>query len=488
MDVVFGTGGQADDALRRLATQEASRKARRGGFHPKPRQGEIYCRNPTGMAALPRKDEWEHDTSKSVWNKFFHDQDLVDSEDDEDDQFLDHSYRETQFREEFHVPRRVFFYHLRLLHRSGEFDEKTEADGQRGRRSHPLHLKLAFSFVKLTEGISFKRGETLSCISAPVLRKFHHHLLKYWRRMEFKKHVYLPRTAAEVREVEAKYAKMGFPGACVSYDGVPIPYPKCPAGATGQHKGKEGYPTRRFLVGVDSDGAILSMGNGSHPGTRNDLTMASLDPFLTTLRDGNFFPEVTFKLEDEHGQMVTRSHLYAIVDNGFHKWRCCQPPDKVTSDSWRLRWSKRLESVRKDSECCFGRMKARFAAARHGPPTSDLEHFDDTIFACAMLHNQLLRHDGLSNPRISARYWKPANTDLDLQRIEAEHSSGQGYEHPVNNAAAGNITEPELQSEYLELQSQLVTHFKQQWQKEALLWPKKKHYFSTVNHLPHHCE
>ena len=70
---------------------------------------------------------------------------------------------------------------------------------------------------------------------------------------------------------EAKYAKMGFPGACVSYDGVPIPYPKCPAGATGQHKGKEGYPTRRFMVGVDSDGLILSLGNGSHPGTRNDF-------------------------------------------------------------------------------------------------------------------------------------------------------------------------------------------------------------------------
>ena len=83
MDVVFGTGGQADDALRQLASQEDSRKARRGGFHPKPRQGEIYCRNPTGMAALPRKDDWEHDTSKSVWNKFFHNQDLIEDSDDD---------------------------------------------------------------------------------------------------------------------------------------------------------------------------------------------------------------------------------------------------------------------------------------------------------------------------------------------------------------------------------------------------------------------
>ena len=126
--------------------------------------------------------------------------------------------------------------------------------------------------------------------------------------------------------------------------------------------------------------------SGSHPGTRNDLTMSTLDSLLSKLRNGTFFPEVTYKLRDEYGVETDKQGLYAITDGGFHKWRICQFPDKVTSDQWRLRWSKRLESVRKDAECFFGRLKARFASLEHGPRTQNLNRFDDVVFACFMLH------------------------------------------------------------------------------------------------------
>ena len=99
-----------------------------------------------------------------------------------------------------------------------------------------------------SEGITYKRGETLACISEPVLRRFHQKLLRFWRQCEFEKHVYAFRSDAEARVSEAKYAKMGFPGACCSADGVAIPYPRCPAGETGLHKGKEGFCTRRLIV------------------------------------------------------------------------------------------------------------------------------------------------------------------------------------------------------------------------------------------------
>jgi len=484
--VVFGTTNDDTEQShgRDQAAAETRRTERRGGWHVKPRQGQMYHpEEGRGLAPIAKKDDWEHDPSMSTWHKFF--PTFADgSEGDEDEErFSDQTWFESQFREEFHVSQRVFYYHLRLLHQSGEFEEKVTGDGSKGRRTHPLRLKLAFSFVRLSEGISFKRGQTLACISNNALRRFHRHLVSFWYRTEYAKHVYLPTTAQEVRVIEAKYSKMGMGGACVSYDGVPVPYPHCPAGATGQHLGKEGYPTRRFMVGVEPDGLILSMGAGSHQGTRNDLTMSTLDPFLTQLRDGNFFPDYTYQLEDQHGENVTMKGLFAIVDNGFHKWRCCQPPDKATSDIWRLRWSKRLESIRKDSECCFGRGKSRFACMRHGPATADLQYFDESVFACAMLHNQLIRADGLSNPRTHMHYWKPANTDLDSQRIANEHAAGRsgfGYEHPVNNAAVGNETVAEVQSEYIELQLKLVEHFKRKWESGTLLWPKKKHYFSTV--------
>ena len=290
---------------------------RRGSWHPKPRQGWMYGHDPSTGAA---KDEWEHDPKQSAWAKFFPDggMEVPESDNDEDeDEEQPHTWLEAQFRREFHVSRRLFYYHLAALRRSGEFDEKLPGDGTRGRRSHPLHLKLAFSFVRLTEGISYHRGETLACICEQQLRSFHHQLLSFWRLNLYAKHVYPPRSLAEAKVSEAKYSKMGFPGAVSSYDGVPIRYPRCPAGATGQHTGKEGYPTRRFMVGVDADGCVIDIGNGSHQGTRNDLTMSTLSDVLVQLRDGKLFPEMTFLLIDEQGETKVLRGIYAVTDGGF---------------------------------------------------------------------------------------------------------------------------------------------------------------------------
>jgi len=51
--------------------------------------------------------------------------------------------------------------------------------------------------------------------------------------------------------------------------------------------------------------------------------------------------------------------LYAIVDGGYNTHRCLQCPfDSFKPDDGR--WSENLESVRKNIECVFGRLKRRF--------------------------------------------------------------------------------------------------------------------------------
>ena len=126
--------------------QNSAGRSRRGGWHPKPRQGYMYCREDSEVS----KELWEHDPSRSTWNKFFKEQELESEEEDRD--FDEHSWFEAEFRNEFHVSRRLFYYHLNILKESGEFDEKVSGDGTKGRRSHPLHLKLAFAFLRLTVG------------------------------------------------------------------------------------------------------------------------------------------------------------------------------------------------------------------------------------------------------------------------------------------------------------------------------------------------
>ncbi|CAN0269880.1 unnamed protein product, partial [Discosporangium mesarthrocarpum] len=52
--------------------------------------------------------------------------------------------------------------------------------------------------------------------------------------------------------------------------------------------------------------------------------------------------------------------LTLIVDGGYHKWRCLLCPFKGISTQAQLKWSNRLESVRKDVGCYFERQKGWF--------------------------------------------------------------------------------------------------------------------------------
>ena len=122
------------------------------------------------------------------------------------------------------------------------------------------------------------------------------------------------------------------------------------------------------MCAVNSDGIFYTAGRGSHLGTRNDLTMSTLDDLMSSLKAGTFFPEVTFHLLDEHGASQEWHGLYTITDNGFHKWRICQFPDTATRlNNGACGRGRSLESVRKDVECAFGRLKARFRVIDVGP-------------------------------------------------------------------------------------------------------------------------
>ena len=107
----------------------STRRSRRGGWHPKPRQGYMYCREDSEVS----KELWEHDPSRSTWNKFFKEQELESEEEDRD--FDEHSWFEAEFRNEFHVSRRLFYYHLNILKESGELEwvaeRKREARAER---------------------------------------------------------------------------------------------------------------------------------------------------------------------------------------------------------------------------------------------------------------------------------------------------------------------------------------------------------------------
>ena len=48
------------------------------------------------------------------------------------------------------------------------------------------------------------------------------------------------------------------------------------------------------------------------------------------------------------GSVITVRGAYLITDNGYAKWRMMQCPIKCSTNGHELRWSTRLESIRKD--------------------------------------------------------------------------------------------------------------------------------------------
>jgi hypothetical protein len=85
-----------------------------------------------------------------------------------------------------------------------------------------------------------------------------------------------------------------------------------------------------------------------------------------------------------------------MVDNGYLCWPTTVPPmkDAITYDD--IRFSKWLESMRKDVECAFGILKGRFRILKTGVRVHGVEATDKIWLTCCALHNFVLEADGLN--------------------------------------------------------------------------------------------
>lgn len=109
-------------------------------------------------------------------------------------------------------------------------------------------------------------------------------------------------------------------------------------------------------------------------------------------RDG-CYSNISYVLIDKAGNPVTWQGLYLICDGGYHKWRCLQAPvqgDPVLPRP--VRYNQRLLSLRKDVECCFGRLKGRFRILKTPMQFRDYTRrkIDNVFFTCCILHNLLM--------------------------------------------------------------------------------------------------
>ena len=284
-------------------------KRRRGGWHPKPRQGLLYGRDDSGAEA------WEHDADRSVLWLFINSP--------------EEKWFEKRFRQVIGIPRKLWRHYLALARKAG-FGEFEVGDTRRGRRPQPLEMKLAAWLIVMHEGVSFEHAAWVCCVSEPVVRRFFHAWNAWLIKHEYHKHVYAPSSIDDIKNTEAKFAKMGFPGAITTIDATHVEWTMCPAMHSWRCTGKDGYPTRSFNCAVGPNKEFHHV-HRSHPGAQNDKTISRFDPFMQGLHSGRLYGQHMFHLRTAEGGQRAWSGLYAIVDGGYHAWARLQYPNKKSA-------------------------------------------------------------------------------------------------------------------------------------------------------------
>ena len=102
-----------------------------------------------------------------------------------------------------------------------------------------------------------------------------------------------------------------------------------------------------------------------------------------------------------------------------------------------------LESVRKDVECYFGRLKRRFALLRDAVEYQSQNVIDNAFYSCCVLHNMLHQWDGMNK-------WAVVLDELAAGGIQLDDA----MIHPL-------VQEEEQQheDEHEELRDNLIRHY-----------------------------
>ena len=187
---------------------------------------------------------------------------------------------------------------------------------------------------------------------------------------------------------------MGLPGAVGSIDCTHVWWDRCPVNGQNDYIGKEGFPTVAYEVIVDHNRRILFATKG-FPGSNNDKTICSCDAFVHGLRTRKLYNDVDFEIEMNDGTRRLVRQVYLICDGGYPNEPIFINPFGSRWLPSEVYWSEWLESVRKDVECTFGILKGRWRILKNAILLQTQQQVDDVFHTCCMLHNILLKFDGL---------------------------------------------------------------------------------------------
>ena len=395
---------------------------------------------------------------------------------------------------------------------SFHFDRWLKCDAL-GKKPSPISLLLLGTLRYLGRGWTFDDIEESTGISAEVHRCFFHTFTHFGSTVLYDEYINTPENKEEAKKHMQEFKDAGFNGCLGSMDATHVKMDRCSNLMQLAHKGyKMPFPARTYNTTVNHRRRILSTTRG-HPARWNDKTLIRYDDFATALNDGTIMSDNIFELQqfssDNAVETVKYRGAWLLVDNGYLGWSCTIPPFKMTLNQWELKWSKWLESMRKDVECCFGILKGRWRVLKAGVRSHGTESCDKIWLTCCAFHNMLLDVDGLDDKwekSLNASRWQRGagnfdNSDIPApirrlhQSIGIQNSSfdlsgmGRGTDAPSlagvqsrTNNAVGPNAEQMIEDDGTMVvrhmpqdlfRSKLVEHFQILFRKNQIKWPSR---------------
>ncbi|KAG7336915.1 DDE superfamily endonuclease [Nitzschia inconspicua] len=364
-----------------------------------------------------------------------------------------------------------------------------------GKPAAPLELLVLTTLRYLGRGWTFDDLEECTAISEEVIRVFFHQFIKFGSTTLYNKYVGPPLTVEDaidlcIREYEAA----GFPGCVGSMDASHVEHQRISFKHRQAHLSfKLPFTSRTYNIVTSHRRKIFSTTDG-HPARWNDKTLVRYDDMASTLHDGtNPLCNLIFELYayDENNLIIKERYKggWLIVDNGYLNWGVTIPPMKDTDTRAQYRFSKWLESMRKDVECTFGILKGRWRVLKSGIRVHGTDKSDMMWKTCCALHNWLLEIDGLDKDYTSD--WEGELGELNATDLPNAVRTLLSNTNPSARSYAGRAVDEEdyfqgslvrdedgaiivRHMNMTDFRQRLITHFDIAFKKKEIIWPKAR--------------
>jgi hypothetical protein len=143
------------------------------------------------------------------------------------------------------------------------------------------------------------------------------------------------------------------------------------------------------------------------PGGNNDINVLDRSPMLSDLLQG---PDngLTFQVNGHE-----YSRYYLLADGIYPQWSCFLQPILAPQGEKREHHTKMQSGARKDVECAFRVLRARWEVVKNPCRSWDLETIDNIMMACIIMHNMVI-HD--EQGKDLEPLFTPGVTDGDMPR------------------------------------------------------------------------